>query len=339
MGQIGLFDSENILDALNKHGDPLERLNRAVDWKQFRQPLHKAFKKDRRSNAGRPPYDYLKMFKILVLQELYNLSDSQAQFQLLDRYSFKRFVGISPEDTIPDEKTIWHFREYLVQGGIFEKLFVKFNTFLATHGFKAQKGMIVDANIVEVPRQRNSRDDNQKIKDGSFVDEWQGTPHKLCQKDIDARWLKKNGENYFGYKNHVCVDNKYKFVRSSITTPASVHDSEALFALLNHKNSSQSLWADSAYYSAETEDVLAQSGIRSKIHKKGCRNKPLSAFQKGLNKRKSSVRVRVEHVFGRMAMMHGNTLRCIGQLRAANRNRMRNLVYNLTRYETLVRCV
>ena len=136
MGQLGLFDNENILAALSNHGDPLERLNKSIDWKLFRAPLHTAFKKDRRSNAGRPHYDYLKMFKILVLQELYNLSDSQTQFQLLDRYSFKRFVGIAPEENVPDEKTIWHFREYLTQNGMFEKLFAKFTTFLDANGFQ-----------------------------------------------------------------------------------------------------------------------------------------------------------------------------------------------------------
>ena len=106
MGQIGLFDNDNILEALSKHGDPLEKLDEAVDWKVFRKPLHNAFRKERRSNAGRPHYDYLKMFKILILQEMYNLSDSQTQYQLLDRFSFKRFVGISTEEKVPDEKTI-----------------------------------------------------------------------------------------------------------------------------------------------------------------------------------------------------------------------------------------
>jgi IS5 family transposase len=340
MGQISLFDNENILSALSKHGDPLERLNQSIEWKQFRVPLHKAFKKDRLSNAGRPPYDYLKMFKILILQELYNLSDSQTQFQILDRYSFKRFVGISPEDTVPDEKTIWHFREYLSENGMFVNLFSTFNSFLDKNGYKAQKGMIVDANIVEVPKQRNTRDDNKQIKEENAVPEdWKNNPPKLRQKDTDARWLTKNGEKHFGYKNHICIDNKHKLIRSSVTTPAHVHDSEALFDLLNHANSSKDLWGDSAYRSSEIEEALLESGCRSKIHKKGYRNKPLSKFQQSVNTKKSRVRARVEHVFGRMAMMHGNTLRCIGQLRAASRNAMRNLVYNLTRYETLARCI
>ena len=177
MGQISFFDNENILAALSKQGDPLEKLNKSINWNIFKPLLVKAFKKDRRSNAGRPPFDYLIMFKILVLQDLYGLADGQMQFHLLDRYSFKRFIGLNPEDTIPDEKTIWLFRENLGQKGIFEKLFKKFNKFLDDSGFKAQKGMIVDANIVEVPKQRNSREENKEIKSGNTPEDWKDQVH------------------------------------------------------------------------------------------------------------------------------------------------------------------
>jgi IS5 family transposase len=339
MGQISIFDNENILDALSKQGDPLEKLNKSIKWNIFKPMLVKAFKKERRSNAGRPPFDYLIMFKILVLQDLYGLSDNQMQFHLLDRYSFKRFVGLNPENTIPDEKTIWLFREQLTQNGMFEKLFKKFNQFLDDSGFKAQKGMIVDANIVEVPRQRNSRDENKEIKGGNTPKDWKNKPGKLRQKDTDARWLKKNGVDHFGYKNHVCIDNKHKLIRNYNTTPANAHDSEVFHEILDGGNTNQTVWADSAYYSSESEEVLSEAGIKSKVHRKGYRNKKLSVFQKKQNRKKSGVRARVEHVFGRMAMMHNNVLRCIGQLRAANRIGMRNLVYNLTRYELFTRTV
>lgn len=337
MGQISFFDNENILAALSKQGDPLEKLNKSINWNIFKPLLVKAFKKDRRSNAGRPPFDYLIMFKILVLQDLYGLADGQMQFHLLDRYSFKRFIGLNPEDTIPDEKTIWLFRENLGQKGIFEELFKKFNKFLDDSGFKAQKGMIVDANIVEVPKQRNSRDENKEIKSGNTPEDWKAKPNKLRQKDTDARWLKKNGKNHFGYKNHVCIDNKHKLIRNYDTTSAEVHDSEVFHEILDDDNTNQTVWADSAYYSKESEEVLSEAEVKSKVHRKGYRNKKLSDFQRKQNRKKSGVRARVEHVFGRMAMMHNNFLRCIGQPRAADRISMRNLVYNLTRYELLTR--
>lgn len=337
MGQMSLFDTENALEALSKQGDPLERLNKSVDWKIFKPILDKAFRKERKSNAGRPPFDYVVLFKILVLQDLYGLSDNQIQYQLIDRFSFRRFVGIAMEDRIPDEKTVWHFREQLTKKGVIEKLFKKFNSFLEDNGFKAQKGMIVDANIVEVPKQRNSREENKEIKTGTVPERWNEKPAKLRQKDTDATWLSKNGKNHYGYKNHICVDNKHKLIRKYTTSPAHVHDSEKLFDVLDDKNSSQTLWADSAYYSAEIQETLSECKIKSRVHRKGYRNKALSEFQQKLNTKKSKVRARVEHVFGRMNMMHDNYLKCIGQLRAASRIGMRNLIYNLTRYEFLVR--
>lgn len=339
MGQLSLFDTENVLEALSKHGDPLEQLNKSINWKIFKPILVKAFRKERKSNAGRPPFDYVMLFKILVVQDLYGLSDNQIQFHLIDRFSFRRFVGIGTEDRIPDEKTVWFFREQLTKNGAIEKLFDKFNRFLEQNGFKAQKGMIVDANIVEVPKQRNSRDENKQIKNGSVPEEWENKPAKRRQKDTDATWLKKDGKDHFGYKNHVCIDNKNKMIRKYSTTPAHVHDSEKVCDVVDENNSNQSIWADSAYSSADIQDTLAQSGIKSKIHRKGYRNKKLSEFQQKMNRKKSTIRARVEHVFGRMAMMHNNFLRCIGQHRAACRIGMRNLVYNLTRYELLVRVV
>lgn len=101
--------------------------------------------------------------------------------------------------------------------------------------------MIVDANIVEVPKQRNSRDENNEIKNGKTPEDWKDQTNKQSQKDTDARWFKKNGTNHFGYKNHICIDRKHKIIRSSVTTPASVHDSEPLFELLDDKNSNQTV--------------------------------------------------------------------------------------------------
>lgn len=337
MGQIGFFDTNNILEKLSKQGDPLESLHKAIEWNIFRPLLKRLLSKPKKSNAGRPPFDSLMMFKILILQHLYNLSDAQMQFQLLDRYSFKRFIGIDPEDRVPDEKTIWLFREELTRKGGAKKLFNRFESFLTGSGFKAQKGMIVDASIVEVPRQRNSREDNKDIKKGCVPEDWEKNPSKKSQKDTDARWLKKNGKNNFGYKDHICIDNKHKLIRRYEVTPASVHDSECLFDVLDEGNSNKSVWADSAYRSQEIEDDLKECNIRSRIHKKGYRNKKLSEFQQKLNTKKSSVRARVEHVFGRMHMLHGNFIRCIGQLRADSKIGITNLVYNMTRYEFLTR--
>lgn len=335
MSQIGLFDLENRLAELSAMGDPLEKLDKAINWSHFKPVLNKAFRKERRSNAGRPPFDYVMMFKVLVLQTMYNLSDAQTQFQILDRYTFRRFLGIQTENQIPDEKTVWAFRETLTQTDSIKKLFGMFDRYLNDAGYKARKGQIIDASFVEVPRQRNSRDENEEITQGKTPDAWHDNPSKLSQKDIDARWTKKNGQTFYGYKNHVSVDVKGKLIREYSVTPASVHDSQELEKLLDSDNTGNGVWADSAYRSDDTEKILKKRKLKSHIHRKSYRNRPLSDFQQKRNEAKSRIRVRVEHVFGWLEGRTGSFVRSIGQLRAATRIGMMNLVYNMNRYRYL----
>jgi transposase, IS5 family len=335
MSQIGLFDLENRLAELSAMGDPLEKLDKAINWSHFKPVLNKAFRKERKSNAGRPPFDYVMMFKVLVLQTMYNLSDAQTQFQILDRYTFRRFLGIQTENEIPDEKTVWAFRETLTKTDTTRKLFEMFDRYLNDAGYKARKGQIIDASFVEVPRQRNSRDENDEIAQGTTPDAWLENPSKLSQKDVDARWTKKNGQTFYGYKNHVNVDVKGKLIREYSVTPASVHDSQELETILDGDNTGNGVWADSAYRSDDTEKILKKRKLKSHIHRKSYRNKPLSDFQQKRNKAKSRIRVRVEHVFGWLEGRTGSFVRSIGQLRAATRIGMMNLVYNMNRYRYL----
>jgi transposase, IS5 family len=335
MSQIGLFDLENRLVQLSAIGDPLEKLDAAINWKQFKPLLNKAFHKERKSNAGRPPYDYVMMFKIMVLQTMYNLSDAQTQFQILDRYTFRRFLGIQNENQIPDEKTVWAFREALTQADIMKKLFNLFDRYLSEAGYKARKGQMIDASFVEVPRQRNSRDENGQITQGEIPKEWLDSPSKLSQKDVDARWTKKNEQTFYGYKNHVNVDVKGKLIREYTITPANVHDSQELTKLIDKDNTGSGVWADSAYRSEAIEEELKKRKLRSNIHRKANRNRPLSEFQNKRNTEKSRTRARVEHVFGWMENTTGSTIRCIGQLRAATKIGLMNLVYNMNRYRYL----
>ena len=214
-------------------------------------------------------------------------------------------------------------------------MFDRFDRYLTEAGFHAKKGMIVDASFVEVPRQRNTRDENDRIKDGQTPPDWEKTPDKLRQKDLDARWTKKNEQSFYGYKNHVDVDAKHKLIRQYAVTPASVHDSQELDRVLDPDNTNQTVWADSAYSSAKIEEDLKKRGIKSLIHRKSHRNRPLSACQQSCNTKKSRVRARVEHVFAQIDRMVGRWLRCIGQPRAAAKIGILNLVYNMNRYAFL----
>lgn len=277
MMQTGLFDWQTRFEQLDNGGDPLVKLNEIVNWEQFRKPLETIRDKERKSNAGRKPFDVILMFKIMILQSLYNLSDDQIEFQIRDRLSFMRFLGLGIGDTVPDAKTVWLFREQLTQAKLIKKLFKQFDRFLRKNGFSAKKGQIVDASIVASPKQRNSRDENKSIKDGNVPDDWSG--NKKRQKDTDARWIKKNGKNQFGYKNHIDIDVKNKMIRNYEITPASVHDSNVFEELLDPDNSSKDVWTDSAYGSKEKRKALAELGFRGHIQRKGYRHKKLTQCQ------------------------------------------------------------
>jgi len=333
--QTGLLDWQIRFKQLDNGGDPLPRIQTMVDWKLFRPLLEVVRDKERKSNAGRKPFDVLLMFKVLILQSLYNLSDEQAEFQIRDRLSFMRFLDLSLGDDVPDAKTIWLFREQLAEEGVIEKAFEQFEAYLREQGFSARKGQIVDASIVPVPRQRNSREENKRIKQGEVPEDW--GEQKKRQKDTDARWTKKNGQNYYGYKNHIDVDVKHKLIRSYEVTSASVHDSQVFEGLLDEDNSSRDVWADSAYRSEEKLRELKQRKYREHLQRKGCKHKKLTDREAQGNRTRSRIRSRVEHVFGVQAKRAGRLIvRAIGLVRVKVKVGLRNLAYNLDRYCVLV---
>ncbi|MEX2322038.1 MAG: IS5 family transposase [Saccharospirillum sp.] len=334
--QPSFFDLDNRHRKLDER-DPLIHLDALVDWEDFRPTLEAIREKPRKSKAGRKPFDLVLMFKALVLQHLYNLSDDELEYQIRDRYSFCRFLGVNPEDKTPDAKTLWLFREQLVHHNLIDDLFDAFDLQLEAQGFKAKKGQMVDASFVNAPKQRNRREENAQIKAGETPQRFRDNPNVGRQKDTDARWTKKNGQSYYGYKNHVSVDNDHKFIRGYEVTSAEVHDSQVFFELLR-ENTSNDVWADSAYRSEGNDLMLEASGYRNRIHRKGHRNKPLNDRDVAANHKKSKVRARVEHVFGSQANEQGGKfVRVIGLARASTKIGMMNLVYNMRRFVTLSR--
>lgn len=341
MGQPGFFDLSRRYEGLDGKNDPLVTLARVVPWELFRPRLIEALRSEglrrsaaeRRSAAGRKPWDEVLIFKALVVQALYNLSDEQTEYQLRDRLSFMRFLGLGLEDAVPDATTLWLYREALSRAGAVETLFGDFDGYLREHGFLAIGGQIIDATIVAAPRQRNSRDDNDSIKRGETPADWSNQPARQRQKDIDARWTRKHGRTYFGYKNHISVDRRHKLVRRYSVTDAARHDSIEFDAVLDPANTGSKVWADSAYRSAQTEANLAARGYKSCIHRRGARNHPLTAREQQGNATRSRVRARVEHVFGHQAnAMGGKLVRTIGLVRAKMKIGMQNLTYNMSRF-------
>lgn len=235
--------------------------------------------------------DVVLMFKILILQRLYNISDEQVEYQTNDPQSFQRFLGLHMGGAVPDYTSVWRFREQLAAGGTAKKLFELYVEKLEGQGVITKQGRIVDASLVEVPRQRNSRKENEMIKEGKVPPECRKQPRKLTQKDTQARWAQKNGQNYFGCKDHDLGDAASKLVRDYEVTPASTHDSQV--DLMNEKHAGESLFADSAYKSRERDERLAALGINNYVHERPARNRALDEVQKKSNRIKSRVRVRI----------------------------------------------
>ena len=247
----------------------------------------------------------------------YNLSDEQIEYQVRDRMSFTRFLGLEFEDDIPDGTTLWLFREKLAQAGLVEKLFERFNQHLNAKGYIARGGQMVDATIVPVPKQRNTREENETVKRGETPVAWEEKPAKNRQKDKDARWTKKHGKSFFGYKNHVNADKTHKLIRDYEVTDAAVHDGRVLETLLDKANTGKDVFGDSAYRSAAAEEKLAARGFRSRICVRGTRGRPLSKAKAAANRAKSRIRARIEHVFGAQETAPGGRIvRTIGILRA-----------------------
>ena len=338
-GKKGLFDEEFTKERLSAIGNPLEAISKALDFEMFRASLeNKLLNTNKKNNAGAKPYDVVLLFKILILQRYYGLGDSQVEYQILDRTSFKTFLGLATGDKVPDEKTVWSFRERITKTGLVEELFEQFISFLEEKELILNEGQMIDASFTVAPRQRNTPEENKKIKNGEGNDLWNDKPNKKKHKDIDARWTKKNGETFYGYKNHAKVDTKSKFINKYVVTDASVHDSQVLDDLLEEKDKDQELHADSAYKGEEQDKIIAKYELKNKVHEKGYRNKPLTEKQKANNTKKSKVRARVEHVFGFMEQsMKGLALKSVGIIRATGIIGLINLTYNLFRYEQMKR--
>lgn len=221
----GLFDLDDRLSQLSAKGDDLERVKALVDFELFRPTLAAAVVRADRSKGGRPAFDHVLMFKVLILQAMHALSDERAEFLIKDRLSFMRFLDLGLSDPVPDANTIWTFREALKKAGAIDDLFRRFDAALRDAGFLAMRGQIVDATIVSAPKQRNTIAEKKAIKEGRIPEDWKSNPAKLRQKDRDARWTvkftkakpKEDGSTppvdlaipVFGYQNHISIDPRF----------------------------------------------------------------------------------------------------------------------------------
>ncbi|MDR3292850.1 MAG: IS5 family transposase [Clostridiales bacterium] len=326
------FDEANRLSRMSELGDPLVKLNSVVNWEIFRPELESFFPSCP-EKQGRRPWDAVLMFKIQILQEMYNISDDRTEYQINDRLSFQRFLGLELGDNVPDAKTIWKYRELLVKGDVHRKLFKLFNAMLEEKEIITHKGTIVDATIVERTRQRMTKEEREEIKKGEIPKSISDNAHKLSQKDLEASGTQKHGKKYYGYKNHVKADEDSKLILDYRVTGAKTHDSTQIAEMVDETD--RKIKADSAYRGKSIAKAIKAKNrkVRMDIGCKNEKNRRMTEKQKEHNSRLSRTRCRIEHIFGHMVKaMGGKLIRVIGLSRAACKIGLKNLAYNMQRY-------
>ncbi|MCG4258487.1 IS5 family transposase [Acetobacter senegalensis] len=337
MKQPGFFDVEERLARLSGLGDQLEAFSRTVDFEVFRPDLDQAPAYSDGIKGGRPPFDAVLMFKILVIQTLNNLSDERTEYLINDRLSFMRFLGLRLSDRVPDAKTVWLFREHLTQAGAIDGLFNRF-----------------DATLVAASKQRNTNAEKADLQAGRIPQDWQDKPAKLFHKDRHARWTLKfikakrqdDGTTpstdlaipFFGYKSHGSIDRKFRLIRKWKATDAAASDGARLReGLLDRINTASDIWADTAYRSKANEAFMEKHGFVSRVHRKKPHFKPMPCHIQRSNAGKSVIRSRVEHVFADQKSQMGLFIRTIGITRATMKIGLANIVYNMRRFIFLER--
>lgn len=315
----------------------LVKIAKSIDFESYRPEIEKVVEKQtantrtKNSSRGRPAVDPVLMLKITFLGALYRLSDEKLHENILDRATFRKFLNLGAL-CCPSPKTIWKYRELFTKEELFSKLFKSWTEQKLTD-FIGDEGKIIDSSFVEAPKQRNTREENQTIKEGNGDKLWEDQPHKKAHKDIDARWTKKRNETHYGYKAHVCVDSKSKVITNLTTTSASVHDSQVVIELLDKRYKGQKLYLDAGYVGKEQEKKIIDYGMLPCVCEKGYRGHPLTSEQKESNRQKSKTRCRIEHVFGFIEKsMTGSFIRCIGLARASAYQWLTAWCYNTCRY-------
>jgi len=348
MNPSSLFGLSDHLAQLSKHGDPLEVLDATVDFEYFRPWLIEGLGYGDGAKGGRPPFDPVSMFKALILQAQHNLSDARMEFMIRDRLSWMRFLSFDLGGPTPDENTIRLFRNKLTESGALKRVMKAFDWQLKKKGYIPMSGQIVDASLVPAPKQRNTEAEKEDIKAGKTADEiWSDEPNKAAQKDTNARWTLKVGGKVrcrpdgtplpmiaiptFGYKSHIVIDRRYGFIRNCAVTSAAHSDGKMLRKVVTTDNTSGDVWADSAYRSKANEAWLSSQMLRSQVHRRKPKGKPMSATTSRTNGKKSSVRERVEHVFAHQKNRYGLFIRTIGQARAEAKLTLANIAYNMDR--------
>jgi IS5 family transposase len=292
----------------------LHNVNNILNW----EPIRHKFADLHPSNTGRPAYDPVFMFKVLLLEQWFNLSDPQAEAQINDRISFKVFLGMDITETGPDETTICNFRNYIGSLGLTEELFEEINRQFEGKGLVIKTGTLIDASFYQASTRPPIKGKDAKDPDASWGVKGKGKNKKYC----------------YGYKLHVGVDQDSGIIRQAEITEARINDHEVFDELIS--GDEQGVYADKAYYDKERAEELATKGMKNGLMKRGARGKPLSESDKARNKRLSRIRAQVERPFGIIKSKWGhNRARYLGLFRNKVHLLLIFIAYNMRRAYSL----
>ena len=342
-----LFSLSEHPERLSKAGDRLEVPDATVDFEYSRGWLVEGLGSGDGSRGGRPPFDPVSMFKVLIVQARHNPGDARMEFMIRDRLSRMRFPGFDPGGRMPDGNTIRHFRNRMTGTGTLKRVMRAFDRRLHKRGCIPMSGQIIDATLVPAPGQRNDDSEKEAVKAGKTAREIRpDKPDKAARKDVDARWTLRIGGKIrhrpdgtrrprmdipvLGYKSHIGIDRKYGFIRKATVTSAAAPDGRRSRYPVDKENMSSKVWADSACRSQANEKWLSRRRS-SQIHRREPRGKPMPGHMAESNARKSSVRAVAEHVFARQKGGFGLFIRTVGPARAGTKPTLANPACNFRR--------
>jgi IS5 family transposase len=291
----------------------LEKIAALVDFSEAERRQEATY-----SELGRPAHPAAVLLRVMLLQHLYGLSDPQAEAQLGDRLSFQKFVGLRAGETVPDESTICRFRQRMIAAGLHERLLEMLNAQLAAAGCLVKRTMLVDATLVESSR---TRPDKTAIAEGRAP-------------DADARYAKKHGQSYSGYKAHISADGDNQLVCRALLTRSTVDDSKVFSELI--EGTPRAVYADRIYDSLRNKAFLAERGSANGIMKKGGNHITVSATDRARNRRKNRRRRNIERIFGHWKRCQGyGVVRYLGLIKNQLELTLKAVTYNLRRMATL----
>ena len=302
--EIMSFADQEIANRLSKRHHFLTDVDQLINWKRILKVLNHVDLK-RQSVAGRDSFSPEVMFRIMLIQSWYNLSDYQMEEQLFYNVRFLWFSHLSLENPVPDHSTICRWRGRFSEKGIYEKLFHEINTQLQKHSISIHAGAIVDATLVESharPRKKVIIE-TEPVGDAEIPDQvtFQPTELKVIESaDPDARWIKKGKKSTYGYKGHAVVDKEYGTVQGILVTPASKYDGHMLIPLIEEMGLPEGteVLADKGYRSQDNERELEEKKLVSRIMQKKKKNQEMDIETADFNHRISTQRYKVERTFG-----------------------------------------